>query len=92
VRISFSLSEHMVLPMIRDPGYRTAFECERSTCREEVFDELRRFEPAMSEKAMVADTDPKASRKPPEEDGNQECSPGEVEEGNDCTNVKSRHQ
>jgi len=88
VRIAFVVGKLVMHAMRGDPENRAAFKSERGANGEDIFDPLGSFVAAMREQTMVAHANSKAAGYPPQEDGHEQCFPGEEEKSGDSSEVK----
>src|SRR5580700_3366117 len=74
-----------------DPGNGAAFDGQRATGSQDVFDEFRSLVAAMREQAVIANADAQAAGNPPHDDGENEGLPGEKEEGAEGSKMQPDH-
>ena len=67
----------MVNAVCGDPENRSTFERQRRAPGKEILHPLRSLVSAMGQQAVIAHTDAKAARYPPQENSDEECRPGE---------------
>src|SRR5215471_3490475 len=82
----------MMLPVRRNPEERAPLERHRPAHREEVFERLRRPEPAVRVQAVVAQADAEADRDPVQREGDEEVGPRKPEEGRDRQRMEGDHE
>ena len=91
VGIAGAIGALMVDAVGSDPGDGSAFERERATESEEVFQKPRHFIGAMGVEAMVSETDAEADGNPIEHEGEGEGAPAKAEQRCESSDVKKRH-
>jgi len=92
MRVAFLVRVLMMNTMRGYPGNGAAFDGQRAAGGEEVFDQLWRFVAAVREQTMVAHADAEAASDPPHDDGENNCLPGDEENGSEGGRVQGQHE
>src|SRR3954462_11342891 len=80
MRVTRSVAVLMVLAVQGYPLHRASLHGERAADSHKVFDNLRRFERAMSQQAVVADANPEATAKNVQTNAHQDGTPSRLPE------------
>ena len=92
MRIAFFVGVLVMHPMRAHPGERSAFESRGAADGQEIFHPLWRFVAAVSQQAVVAHANAKASGDPPEKSRKYHGFPGEKEQRGDRADMKCKHE
>jgi len=91
MRIAFVIGVRVMYAMRGDPVDRTAFERQRATQREEIFERTRRLEPPVRQQSVIANADAQPARYPEQKEHHQETRPTPVKKRYHSAGVKDDH-